>query len=40
MRTRRYEEPDIMPLFTDVGLPGMKGPRLAEEARARLPEIK
>ena len=34
------EQPDIVLLFTDLGLPGMNGRRLAEEAQARLPNIK
>ncbi|HEV2300439.1 MAG TPA: PAS domain S-box protein [Stellaceae bacterium] len=32
-------EPEIALLFTDLGLPGMNGRRLAEEARARLPGL-
>jgi PAS domain S-box-containing protein len=34
------EHPQILLLLSDVGLPGMNGRRLAEEAHARRPEIK
>ena len=34
------EHPEIALLFTDVGLPGMNGRRLAQEARNRLPDLK
>jgi PAS domain S-box-containing protein len=34
------DQPDIALLFTDVGLPGMNGRRLAEAAHARLPHLK
>jgi CheY-like chemotaxis protein len=34
------EHPQIALLLSDVGLPGMNGRRLAEEAHARRPEIK
>jgi CheY-like chemotaxis protein len=34
------EQPDVVLLFTDLGLPGMNGRRLAEEAQARLPNLK
>ena len=34
------DHPDVVLLFTDLGLPGMNGRRLAEEARARLPNLK
>jgi CheY-like chemotaxis protein len=34
------DQPDIALLFTDLGLPGMNGRRLAEEARTRLPDLK
>ena len=33
-------EPDVALLFTDVGLPGMNGRRLAEEAQALQPALK
>jgi PAS domain S-box-containing protein len=32
--------PEVALLFTDVGLPGMNGRRLVEEARNRLPDLK
>ena len=34
------EHPDIALLFTDVGLPGLNGRKLAEEARRRSPSLK
>jgi PAS domain S-box-containing protein len=34
------ERPEVALLFTDVGLPGMNGRRLAQEARNRLPNLK
>jgi PAS domain S-box-containing protein len=34
------DQPDIALLLTDLGLPGMNGRRLAEEAQARLPNLK
>jgi PAS domain S-box-containing protein len=34
------EHPETVPLFTDVGLPGLNGRRLAEEARRRAPDLK
>ncbi|MBV8576123.1 MAG: PAS domain S-box protein [Acetobacteraceae bacterium] len=34
------EQPDIVLLFTDLGLPGINGRRLAEEARTRRPDLK
>jgi CheY-like chemotaxis protein len=34
------EGPEIALLFTDVGLPGMNGRRLVQEARSRLPNLK
>ena len=34
------EHPEIVLLLTDVGLPGMNGRRLAEEARTRRPDLK
>ena len=34
------ERPEVALLFTDVGLPGMNGRRLVEEARNRLPDLK
>jgi PAS domain S-box-containing protein len=34
------EHPEVALLFTDVGLPGMNGRRLAEEARNRLPDLR
>jgi CheY-like chemotaxis protein len=34
------ESPDVALLFTDVGLPGMNGRRLAQEAHNRLPNLK
>jgi len=34
------EQPDIVLLLTDLGLPGMNGRRLVEEAHARLPNLK
>jgi PAS domain S-box-containing protein len=34
------EQPDMVLLLTDLGLPGMNGRRLVEEARARLPNLK
>jgi PAS domain S-box-containing protein len=34
------ERPEVALLFTDVGLPGMNGRRLVQEARNRLPDLK
>jgi CheY-like chemotaxis protein len=34
------EHSEIALLLTDVGLPGMNGSRLAQEARSRLPNLK
>jgi len=34
------EQPDIVLLLNDLGLPGMNGRRLVEEAQARLPNLK
>ncbi|MBV8590032.1 MAG: CHASE3 domain-containing protein, partial [Acetobacteraceae bacterium] len=34
------ENPQIALLFTDVGLPGLDGRRLAEEAKRRVPDLK
>lgn len=34
------ENPEIALLFTDVGLPGFNGRRLAEEAKRRVPDLK
>jgi CheY-like chemotaxis protein len=34
------ERPEVALLFTDVGLPGMNGRRLAQEAHNRLPNLK
>jgi PAS domain S-box-containing protein len=34
------EQPDIVLLLTDLGLPGMNGRRLVEEAQVRLPNLK
>ncbi|MBV9554279.1 MAG: response regulator, partial [Alphaproteobacteria bacterium] len=34
------EHPELRLLFTDVGLPGMDGKQLADEARRRRPEMK
>src|SRR5271166_1593683 len=34
------EHPEIALLFTDVGLPGLNGRKLAEEARRRSPRLK
>ena len=34
------EHPEVALLFTDVGLPGMNGRRLVQEARNRLPDLK
>jgi PAS domain S-box-containing protein len=34
------QEPQIVLVLTDIGLPGMNGRRLAEEARARRPDVK
>jgi PAS domain S-box-containing protein len=34
------EQPNIALLFTDLGLPGMNGRRLAEEVRGRRPDVK
>jgi CheY-like chemotaxis protein len=34
------EHPEIALLFTDVGLPGLDGRKLAEEAKRRAPSLK
>jgi PAS domain S-box-containing protein len=34
------EHPEVALMFTDVGLPGLNGRRLAEEAKSRMPHLK
>jgi CheY-like chemotaxis protein len=34
------EHPEIVVLFTDIGLPGINGRELADEARRRVPDLK
>jgi hypothetical protein len=37
---RLDKHPEIVLLFTDVGLPGVNGRQLGDEARQRVPDLK